>query len=164
MGFRVVHARDMQTDLNRLRALGTTTLAGFTEVDEMAALRVPLDHLSQAAQHCGVNHLHYPIRDVTAPEGHDTRQAALTFAQELARRVESGETVTVYCRGGLGRSGMMAGAVLTVLGVPPAAAVQAVRSVRPGAIETRAQEEFVRWMAGTEAHETTPPGTQGRPV
>jgi ADP-ribosyl-[dinitrogen reductase] hydrolase len=147
VGKRLVHARDLEADLDQLQALGTTTLAGFTEADEMLALKVPPDQLSKAAQDRGVTHLHHPIRDVTAPEGQHARQAALTFAQELARRVESGETVTVYCRGGLGRSGMMAGAVLTALGVAPAAALQAVRSVRPGAIETHAQEEFVHWTA-----------------
>ena len=45
--------------------------------------------------------------------------------------------------GGLGRSGMIAARLLVELGEEPRAAIQRVRQVRPGAIETAAQEDYV---------------------
>ena len=49
----------------------------------------------------------------------------------------------VHCRGGLGRAGTIAARLLIELGIEPATAIERVRAVRPGAIETRAQEEYV---------------------
>jgi ADP-ribosyl-[dinitrogen reductase] hydrolase len=45
--------------------------------------------------------------------------------------------------GGLGRSGMIAARLLVELGEEPRAAIQRVRAVRRGAIETAAQEAYV---------------------
>ena len=49
----------------------------------------------------------------------------------------------VHCRGGLGRAGTIAARLLVECGWPAAKAIAAVREVRPGAIETRAQEKYV---------------------
>ena len=145
---RVSHQRDLDLDLRSLVALGTTTLAGFTETQEMDQLGVPLEVLRMAAEDLGVTSLHHAIPDLKAPETGEASESALQFAQDLAKRVQQGETVTVYCRGGLGRSGMMAAVVLTLLGEPADQAIQAVRRARGrGAIQTKVQEEFVRTSA-----------------
>jgi len=49
----------------------------------------------------------------------------------------------VHCKGGLGRAGMVAALLLIETGDPPGAAIRKVRAVRPGAIETPAQERYV---------------------
>ena len=48
-----------------------------------------------------------------------------------------------HCRGELGRSGMIAARLLVELGWAPDKAIAAIRHVRPGAIETRSQEQVV---------------------
>jgi protein-tyrosine phosphatase len=50
----------------------------------------------------------------------------------------------IHCRGGLGRSGTVAAACLVALGHGPAEAIERVRAARPGAVESRSQEEWVR--------------------
>jgi protein-tyrosine phosphatase len=62
--------------------------------------------------------------------------------------VRGGKTVVVHCRGGLGRSGLVAASCLVVLGLRPAAAIARVRQGRAGAVETPAQEDWVRRFAG----------------
>ena len=52
--------------------------------------------------------------------------------------------VLIHCRGGLGRAGTIAARLLIELGTEPGEAIANVRAVRPGAIETDDQEEFVR--------------------
>jgi protein-tyrosine phosphatase len=52
--------------------------------------------------------------------------------------------VVTYCRGGLGRAGMTAACVLVRSGAGPDEAIDAVRRFRKGAIETLAQEQYVR--------------------
>jgi protein-tyrosine phosphatase len=51
--------------------------------------------------------------------------------------------VLVHCRGGLGRAGTIAARLLVELGMDPAKAIENVRAVRAGAIETSDQERFV---------------------
>jgi len=50
----------------------------------------------------------------------------------------------VHCRGGLGRSGMIAARMLVELGTPADEAIARVRSARPGAVETSEQVAYVR--------------------
>ena len=55
-----------------------------------------------------------------------------------------GGRVLVHCKGGLGRAGTVSARLLVEGDRAPGDAIQAVRAVRPGAIETRPQEVWVR--------------------
>ena len=55
-----------------------------------------------------------------------------------------GGRVVVHCRGGLGRSGIVAALLLIEAGIASRAAVDSVREARSGAIETIQQEAYVR--------------------
>lgn len=55
-------------------------------------------------------------------------------APAAARR--RGETATIHCRGGLGRTGMLAAQILVEGGTKPQEAIDCVRGARPGSIET----------------------------
>ena len=50
----------------------------------------------------------------------------------------------VHCRGGLGRAGTVGAILLVAMGESPDVAIRKVREVRPGAIETKDQEDYVR--------------------
>ena len=54
-----------------------------------------------------------------------------------------GESVVVHCRGGLGRTGLVAARLLVELGESPVSALVRVRAARPGAVETVEQEKYV---------------------
>jgi len=53
------------------------------------------------------------------------------------------ERIAVHCRGGLGRTGTVAGLLLVEFGDKPKTAVKTIRAVRPGSIETTDQEKFI---------------------
>ncbi len=55
--------------------------------------------------------------------------------------------VLLHCRGGLGRTGVVAARLLMEFGVPVKDAVRTVRAARPGTIETSAQERYLRDLA-----------------
>jgi hypothetical protein len=55
-----------------------------------------------------------------------------------------GENILIHCKGGLGRAGMISGRLLVELGESPYEAIAKVRAARPGAIDTAAQENWVK--------------------
>jgi ADP-ribosyl-[dinitrogen reductase] hydrolase len=85
---------------------------------------------------------HLPIVDVSIPDERFEQQWK-GAGKQLCWILCNGRHVLVHCRGGLGRAGMMAARLLVELGVEPAKAIADVRAVRPGAIETPEQENFI---------------------
>jgi ADP-ribosyl-[dinitrogen reductase] hydrolase len=63
--------------------------------------------------------------------------------REIHEHLGAGDTVVVHCMGGLGRAGTIAACVLAARGLEAERAVEVVRAVRPGALETAAQVAFV---------------------
>ena len=66
-----------------------------------------------------------------------------TAGHTLRKRLRSGQDILVHCRGGLGRADTIAARLLIELGMEPATAIEQIRAVRPGAIETSGQEHYV---------------------
>jgi protein-tyrosine phosphatase len=91
----------------------------------------------------GMEWVHMPIPDVSTP-GTAFEAKWPEVSRSLRSRLDAGENILVHCRGGLGRAGMIAARLLVETGVEPEVAIERVRAVRPGAIETGAQERWVR--------------------
>jgi ADP-ribosyl-[dinitrogen reductase] hydrolase len=133
-------ARDLQADLAAIRDWGATTLVTLIEDHEFELLKVP--SLGRAARELGLDWHHLPITDVSIP-GRPFEAGWKKSGPVLLERLRRGERIAVHCRGGLGRSGLVAAKLLTELGVPPRDAINRVRAVRRGAIETAEQEAYV---------------------
>lgn len=132
--------RDLPADLTAIRAWGASTVVTLIEEHEFPLLQV--EALPQAVPAAGLEWVWWPIRDVSVPD----ERFANGWAEQgtlLCERIRQGERVLVHCRGGLGRAGMVAARLLVALGIEPAEAIKRVRAVRPGAIETPQQEEWV---------------------
>ncbi|MEZ4234407.1 MAG: cyclin-dependent kinase inhibitor 3 family protein [Polyangiaceae bacterium] len=133
--------RDLETDLKRLREeYKTGLLVSLMEGHEYAALRI--EELFERAEQLGIEVARFQIRDVSVPPAGAMPKFAELIGGVVAAMRE-GRTVVVHCRGGLGRSGVVAACALTALGVEPSQAIMHVREARPGAVETRAQEAWV---------------------
>jgi ADP-ribosyl-[dinitrogen reductase] hydrolase len=132
--------RDLGRDLDAIRTWGATALVTLIEDKELTLLRV--SNLGKEVDRRGMSWFHLPIVDVSIPD--EAFEAAWeTAGEQLRSMLGSGSDVVVHCRGGLGRAGTVAARLLIELGVEPETAIANVRRVRPGAIETYAQEQFV---------------------
>lgn len=132
--------RDLTTDLNAIRQWGAKILVTLMEPDEMERLGVA--GLEQAATSNGFQWFHIPITDGEIPDER-FESAWPAMAPHLIQQLKAGHKVVIHCRGGLGRTGMIACLLLIELGKTSTNALKMVRSARPGTVETPEQEDYV---------------------
>lgn len=134
-------ARDLAIDLDEVARWNAAAVVTLIEEHEMRAIKVTDLGAEVAAR--DMSWVHLPIVDVSTPDN-AFDAAWQTIGEELRVLLRCGANVLLHCRGGLGRAGTIAARLLVELGWEADAAIAAVRKVRPGAIETRAQEQHVR--------------------
>jgi protein-tyrosine phosphatase len=130
----------LERDVRSLaRGHGASSLVTLLDPFELAnAGRIDL-----AARRAGMRWSHYPVPDQATP----TLEAARRKSRAILRDLRAGRTVVLHCKAGLGRSGTLAACVLVEAGMSGGEAIRAVREARPGAVESAAQEVFVREFA-----------------
>jgi atypical dual specificity phosphatase len=87
----------------------------------------------------GLTEIHLPVADFTAPSPEQLAAGVDAIAQAVA----DGRRVAVHCGGGLGRTGTLLACYLVRQGLSATDAIERVRAVRPGSIETRQQIQAV---------------------
>ncbi len=134
------HQDALAQDLANIRAWGATAVVTLMEDHEFDLLQVA--SLGERAETQGLEWHHLPIPDMAAPDWRFA-QRWLYSGLRLRRLLCQGARVLLHCRAGLGRSGTIAAHLVVELGMPPGEAIQRVRHIRPGAIQTQAQVEHV---------------------
>lgn len=125
---------DLSADITTLLAERPALVLSLTESDEMSDLgAATLPDLLRAA---GIDWSHFPIRDFDTPDQHADWAPV---SARLHALLGQGGTIIIHCRGGLGRSGMIALRLMIEAGENPQTALTRLRRARPGAIETPAQ-------------------------
>nr|WP_312962182.1 protein-tyrosine phosphatase family protein [Stenotrophomonas indicatrix] len=140
-------ARDLDIDLASIIAWGAQHLVTLIEPWEFEELRIT--SLAQCARAHGLIWHALPITDGAAPDSR-LLEPWRSLGPHLAAELLSGSRVVVHCKGGLGRAGTVASMLLIDTGCASDGidAIAKVRSVRPGAVETAEQEEFIlNWAA-----------------
>lgn len=135
-------ARDLEIDLDAVMQWGATCIISIMERDEFSILNVP--ELGGKIQSRSMAWHHLPIADQSIPWG-DFLYTWSCLSKSLQRRLAAGEKIVLHCRGGLGRTGLIAALLLIDLGWGADAAIKLVREARSSrTIETKEQEEYVR--------------------
>ena len=137
-GYTGNHDRDLDKDLDAVRRAGVTTMVSLMEDFEYA--RFGVAGLFDGLRARGIRSIRFEVRDIDVPK--DMKAHAGVVAQ-VYDALWKGELVAVHCKGGLGRTGVLVASVLVRAGRDPETAIEMVRAVRRGTVQTRRQEEYV---------------------
>jgi ADP-ribosyl-[dinitrogen reductase] hydrolase len=137
--------RDLDVDLDAIRAWGAAAVVTLLEAREFALLRV--ERLGEEITGRNMAWFHLPIIDGSTPDERFERQWQVA-GDEVRSILRNGGDVLVHCRGGLGRAGTIGARLLIELGMEPAIAIERVRSARVNAIETPEQMKYVLALGG----------------
>jgi protein-tyrosine phosphatase len=114
---------------------GVGTVVSLLQKDEIIDLGLEMEE-ELCDQH-GIRFLSFPIPDRGVPD----TEAAIRFASDVA---SNGDTIAIHCRAGIGRSSIMAAAVLMNLGISANDALSAIELARRLPIpDTDAQREWI---------------------
>jgi len=121
--------RPVEEDLDFLRVRGIGLLISLTEREVDPA----------AARECGIEVRRISIVDFEAP----TLEQQRAFVAAVDDAFANNRAVGVHCAAGIGRTGTMLATYLVATGRDPQAAIDEVRRLRPGSIQTADQEQAV---------------------
>ncbi len=135
--------RDLNADINVIKAWGATTWVNLLTRKEM--VRLGIGDLEKVLGESGasIRYFHLPIEDTCIPDAEFERRWT-NEGMEIRYDLLNGGKLLVHCKGGLGRSGTIAARLLVEMGQDPDVAIGRVRQARPGAIENDLQESHVR--------------------
>jgi atypical dual specificity phosphatase len=102
----------------------------------------------------GARALHLPVPSSEPPTPEQIEQGVAAIRGAL----DDGIPVAVHCAAGLGRTGTLLAAYLVSQGASPAEAIDLLRALRPGSVETLEQEQAVRDFARRTADAGGPSG------
>lgn len=108
--------------------------------EEQEILRATGIDLKNTYRNHGIKVLHFPVPDYETPDA----KALDQILKQMVELAGSGRNLVMHCHAGIGRTGLMAACLAKrVMDLPGENAIQWVRAVIPGAIESLAQINFV---------------------
>jgi atypical dual specificity phosphatase len=128
---------DSAADLAWLRRQGVEVLVSLTEEP------LPRHWVNEA----GLMAVNVPVPDMEAPTD---RQLDLLL-DTIRKANSSGMGVAIHCAAGLGRTGTVLAAYFVAKGLSSREAVDKVRNLRPGSVETVEQERAIERFAARAA-------------
>ncbi|MDX1819940.1 MAG: protein-tyrosine phosphatase family protein [Alphaproteobacteria bacterium] len=130
---------DYAADLAHLREWQPALLISLTTRIEM--IESGSERLGQDMQERGARWVHLPIADFGVPDREVDARWREVSAIAL-KALSGGGRVLVHCKGGCGRSGMIALRLMIEAGEAAGPALKRLRTLRPCAIETEAQMDW----------------------
>jgi protein-tyrosine phosphatase len=138
--------RDLETDAIAIANWGATTWLNLMEESDMEEVSLTPSIFKNTIENLGIKYLHFPIIDGGVPTEADEKRWQEEISPFVLSELTEGKKVFVHCRGGLGRTGIIAARILIDAGVSNDAdkIMRIVRTARNRAIENTIQEEWIR--------------------
>lgn len=124
--------------------LGIHKIVCLMEADEMHEYGLAQE--AALCQQAGIGFVHFPIPDGQLPAD---VAAFRRLVDELHAELAAGTNMTIHCWAGIGRTGVLAGCILTQAGYAPDTAIQMLTLARGSPVpETMEQYDFIWGFGG----------------
>lgn len=142
----------LEDEISGWRKAGVDAVVSLLTPQENGELQLGAE--SSLAQSRGLRFLSLPVGDRGVPSSWDD---ALLAVENVSEMLREGRNVAVHCRQGIGRSGMIAAAVLVEHGNTPDDALKLISEVRGVPVpETPEQREWVKKFSKRQAPSVVP--------
>ncbi|MCD6416072.1 MAG: dual specificity protein phosphatase family protein [Planctomycetes bacterium] len=119
----------LKEDWDELKGRGVGAVVNLTQGDRFG----------RSIREAGLEYAQFPIENFQPP----TREQVEEFVEFCDGQIERGNGVVVHCLAGMGRTGAMLACYMVRSGMAPGEAIEKIRRLRPGSIETDEQENAV---------------------
>ena len=136
---------DVRASVAQLKRAGAQAVISLTPDDEMKRLAV--EALPQACAEQGLSWQHLPVEDDAAPAA-EFEQRWQEERGSVHRILDKGGTVAIHCKGGSGRTGLMAAIILLERGHSQEEVVSMVQGLRPKSLRLRPHRDYLAAVSG----------------
>ena len=137
-------AVDLSTALAQLAAAGAAAVLTLLPSEEIE--RNGVAELPHICNQLGMKWLHLPIEDDCAPEA-PFEDAWQTHQANIQQLLDAGKSIAIHCKGGTGRTGMVAARILLARGLALEDVINRVRAVRSKALRIPVQMHYIETIA-----------------
>jgi protein-tyrosine phosphatase len=131
---------DLDTSLNELKAAGAEAVLSFMTQPELDKNNLSDIGLSIKAK--GMSWFHLPIEDDAAPET-PFIEAWENAGPAVHRLIEKGKTIALHCKGGSGRTGLVAAQILLERGEEMTSLMKRIQKLRPNAFMHACHRDYL---------------------
>ena len=135
--------RDLAIDIQAIQNWGASAWLNTMEARDLLEVKISPTDFENAVHAANIAYYHLPIVDGGIPDSETEHRWQKQLSPLLRQHLLNDERLLIHCRGGLGRTGTLAARLLVELGCDPDDAINRVRTIRPGAIETPQQANWV---------------------
>ncbi|MEP0071377.1 MAG: dual specificity protein phosphatase family protein [Marinomonas sp.] len=136
---------DLTSSIKTLKEAGADIIISMLPNDEIAKLKVT--ELGKETEQQGMIWYQLPVEDDQAPE-QDFFSAFNPVKEAILGHLKEKKTIVIHCRGGTGRTGMMAAILLLESGYQWEQAKSLVQSIRPTSLTIPAHVAFLEEQYG----------------
>jgi protein-tyrosine phosphatase len=129
----------LRVDVEEMKAEGIDVLVSLLKPEEAAELGLADE--AGACERVGIEFVSLPVPDRGLPED---AQKFIAVAEDLRARIEAGRSIGIHCRAGIGRSSLLAAAILVLSGSSPGDAWTKITKARGLPVPDTAEQR--RWL------------------
>lgn len=118
---------------------GLNVIVSLLTAEEMRDLDIEQE--AEACCAAGLIYFNFPIVDRSVP---NSRDAVLILIEKLEKLLVAGKNVGIHCRQGIGRSALLAAALLVAFGADAATAFQEISATRGCQVPETAEQR--KWL------------------
>lgn len=135
---------DLESSLLQLKSAGATAIVTLMTRSEMSQNQV--ERIERQCESLELAWIHLPVEDEGAP----TEEFAEAWRQvraDLHKRLDNNEAIAIHCKGGSGRTGVVAAQILMERGMSMQEAIDQVKALRPNAFSHAVQVNYIAQLA-----------------